>query len=117
MIRILLPLLIFATPALAADELMTFFMKNSITRGVALELSSRDRDQLWPGGDKVYFLEAGERKSVPIECRAGETLCYGAWVVGDTQSFWGIGPDRDRSCSDCCHVCTAKTTRTIDIVE
>lgn len=116
MIRYLLPLLLLASPV-AADELMTFYIKNGASRGVALELSSRTREMLWPGDDKVYFLEPGEKKSVPIQCQPGEELCYGAWVAGDTQSWWGAGPEHDRDCQNCCFICVAKTTETIDIRE
>ena len=116
MIRFLLPLLLLVTPA-AADELMTFFIKNGASRGVALEMSSRTREMLWPGDDKVYFLEPGEKKSVPIQCQVGEEICYGAWVVGDPATWWGAGPNGDRDCPSCCSICVAKTTETIDLRE
>lgn len=101
----------------AADELMTFYMKNGATRGVAVELSSRERQTVWPGGGKVYFLDTGEKKSVPIECQAGENICYAAWVVGDVSTAWGIGPEGDLPCRNCCFVCVQKTTETIELME
>ena len=76
---------------------------------------SRDRDQVWPGGDQVYLLEKGEAKSVPVSCNAGENICYGAWVAGDDRIAWGVGPDNDHPCNDCCYICAEKTTAEIRI--
>ena len=73
----------------------------------AVELSG------WPA--KVYLLEKGEAKSVPISCNAGANICYGAWVAGDDRVTWGVGPDDDDACSDCCYTCAAKTTATVKI--
>jgi hypothetical protein len=94
---------------------MAFFMKNEAPLGVVVELSSTDRNTVWPGDDQVYFLEMGEKKSVPIKCQAGENICYGAWLNGDAGTFWGVGPDRDQLCEDCCTICVEKATTTIVI--
>ena len=105
--------LLIAAPA-QADQ-MAFFMKNEAPLGVVVELSSTDRNTVWPGDDQVYFLEKGEKKSVPIKCQAGENICYGAWLNGDAGTFWGVGPERDQLCEDCCTICVEKATTTIVI--
>lgn len=98
-----------------ADE-MNFYLKNQQDRGVAVELFSQDRDAVWPGGNKVYFLEAREKKSVPVSCQAGERICYGAWINGDDSIFFGVGPDNDQPpCEYCCFLCVAKSTQVISI--
>lgn len=102
-----------AVPALADG--MTYFIKNEHGRGVVIELFSEETGTRWPGNDQVYLLEKGERKSVPIECRAGENICYGAWVNGNDQVFWGVGPDNDRRCATCCTICVGKTTAEVTI--
>jgi hypothetical protein len=102
-------------PAVAKADEMAFFMKNQYRRAVVVELRSRDRDQVWPGGDQVYLLEKGEAKSVPISCEAGEQICYGAWVSGDDRISWGVGPDNDHPCDNCCYTCAAKTTAQIRV--
>src|SRR5690606_34738687 len=83
MIRLALIALLFATPA-AADG-MAFFLKNQHARAVAVELYGRQT--VWPGNDQVYLLERAEKKSVPITCAAGETICWAAWVNGDAGTF------------------------------
>lgn len=99
--------LVLAVPPAFADS-MSYFMQNAHPRAVVIELFSRDSDQRWPGDDKVFLLEKGERKTVPVECRTGETICYGAWVRGNDGVAWGVGPDNDRACDDCCVACVDK---------
>lgn len=115
-------LLLFALCALAGTALpalaqsgMTFYMKNETGRAMVLELHGRESGRVWPGDDQVYLLEPGERKSVLIDCHEGENICYGAWVYGNDRISFGVGPDGDRRCRDCCSVCVAKTTTTIDM--
>ncbi len=105
--------LLLAAPAHAVD--MAFYMKNGAPRAVAVELYSQSRATVWPGSEKVYLLERGDKKSVPVTCEAGETICWGAWLNGDDQTFWGVGPGSLRKCDDCCTICTAKSTTTITI--
>ena len=69
---IVLAAMAMLAPAAAQADEMAFFMKNQTGRAVAVELRSRDRDQVWPGGDKVYLLDKGAAKSVPVSCNAGE---------------------------------------------
>jgi hypothetical protein len=117
MIRRLLPFafLLLASALPAAADTMTYFMRNAHWRGVVVELFGEDTGTRWPGNDKVYLLEKGERKSVPIECRAGENICYGAWENGNDRTLWGVGPDNDRACRTCCAICVGKTTAEITI--
>ena len=114
-LRAALLLLAVLAPAMAQADEMAFFMKNQFSRDIAVELRSRDRDQVWPGGDQVYMVEKSVAKSVPIDCEAGEQICYGAWVVGDDRTAWGVGPDNDQPCDDCCYICAEKTTAEIRI--
>ena len=111
MIRLALIALLFATPA-AADG-MAFFIKNQHSRAVAVELYGRQT--VWPGNDQVYLLDRAEKKSVPITCEAGETICWAAWVNGDAGTFWGVGPDSIQRCDACCFICAAKSTATVEI--
>lgn len=105
--------LAFAVPAMAAD--MTWYLDNKAGRAVALELSSKMTGTLWPGGDKVYRLDPGEYKAVGISCQDGERICYGAWLVGNDAVTWGIGPDYDQPCTDCCRICVEKGRETVTL--
>lgn len=102
-------------PVAAAD--MSLYVRNQRSDGVALELFSRDRDTVWPGGDKVFLIDPRARKSVPISCNQGERLCWGAWVNGNDKLSAGVGPDNDQPCDTCCFVCVEHSTETIDLTE
>ncbi|MBZ9738059.1 MULTISPECIES: hypothetical protein [unclassified Mesorhizobium] len=106
--------LVLVNSAEAAD--MAFFVKNLRKEPVAIELFSRDRETVWPGNDKVFLVDPGSRKSVPISCNQGERICYGAWVDGNDQISAGVGPDNDQPCDTCCFICVEHTTETIDLV-
>ncbi|MEI9412173.1 MULTISPECIES: hypothetical protein [Mesorhizobium] len=106
--------LVLANSADAAD--MAFFVKNLRKEAVAVELFSRDRETVWPGNDKVFLVEPGSQKSVPLSCNQGEHICYGAWVDGNDKISAGVGPDNDQPCDTCCFICVEHTTETIDLV-
>ncbi|TPI26635.1 hypothetical protein FJW08_27145 [Mesorhizobium sp. B3-2-1] len=84
--------------------------------GLAVELFSRDRETVWPGSDKVFLVDPGSQKSVPISCNQGERICYGAWVDGNDKISAGVGPDNDQPCDTCCFICVEHLTETIDLV-
>lgn len=93
---------------------MAFYMKNGAGRAVAVELHG-NAGHVWPGDGKVFMLDTAEKKSVPVACEAGERICYGAWLVGDDRTAWGVGPDNKEDCENCCTICVAKSTYTIDL--
>jgi hypothetical protein len=100
---------------LAAE--VTFMMRNNHPNAVEVELYSQDRDHVWPGGGQIYSLDDGETKQMPLSCNEGENICYGAWIAGDRETYWGVGPGNSQACSDCCYTCTGGNTETIDLVE
>lgn len=107
----------FATPsaALAAD--VTFMMQNNHPNAVEVELYSQDRNHVWPGDGQVYILDDGETKQMPLSCEEGEKICYGAWIQGDRDTYWGVGPGNNQACDDCCYTCTGGATETINLDE
>ena len=107
--------LLSASPVSAAD--VTFEMKNSHPNAVEVELYSQDRDYVWPGNGEVFLLDDGETKSMPLSCNEGEKICYGAWISGDRETYWGVGPDNKEACEDCCYTCTGGNTEVIDLQE
>lgn len=101
--------------AIASD--VTFVMKNDHPNAVELELYSQDRNHVWPGKDQVYYLDDGEVKNIQLSCQEGEQICYGAWVSGDPESYWGVGPNDTEACDDCCYTCTGGSTEEISLTE
>lgn len=107
--------LALSVPASAAD--VTFTMRNNHPNALEVELYSQDRDHVWPGNNQVYILDDGETKIMPLSCEEGEKICYGAWIQGDQQTYWGVGPGNTEACDDCCYTCTGGATETINLDE
>jgi hypothetical protein len=110
--RILLAFALALLPSMALAD-MSFYVVNDHPRDIAFEFVGKDR--AWPGDDQVYALEGNHKKSVPIDCEEGERICYGAWEVGNDKVLWGIGPDRDKACEDCCHTCLSTGNANVTI--
>lgn len=87
-----------------ADE-MTWHVRSYYPYVVSLEFYSEDRNHVWPGGGKVYVLDDSEVHSYTLSCNPGEDICFGAWVRGNTDKYWGVGYDNSQDCSDCCYYC------------
>lgn len=105
--------LAMSTAAAAAD--VTFMMQNNHPNALEVELYSQDRNHVWPGDGEVYILDDGETKQMPLSCKEGESICYGAWIQGDRSTYWGVGPGGRESCDDCCYTCTGGATETINL--
>lgn len=100
---------VMAWPATAAAGEMTWQVKSLYRHQVQIEFYSQDRKRAWPGGNRAYRLDDYEDHSFSLSCNTGEKICYGAWVVGDTGTHWGVGMNDRHSCSDCCSDCDGDT--------
>ena len=101
--------------ASAAD--MSFVLRNEHPNALRVELYSQDRNHVWPGGGEDYYLDDGETKEMSLACNQGESICYGAWIDGDEETYWGVGPGNAENCSDCCYVCDGGETEEIVLSE
>jgi hypothetical protein len=110
-----LALLTLASSAVFAAD-VTFVMRNEHPNAVEVELYSQDRDHVWPGNDEVYMLDDGETKTMSLACEEGESICYGAWISGDEDTYWGVGPNNSQRCEDCCYTCTGGETEQVNLV-
>lgn len=104
------------TPNAAAAEEITFVIRNSHPYALYVELFSDDRNHSWPGGGDAYYLDDGGTWDITLSCRSGERICFGAWVDGDEDTFWGVGPDNRATCRDCCYDCEGGETEEINLV-
>lgn len=91
-----------------ADNLV-WSIKSDHPNVVSLEFYSQDYNRAWPGGGEVYILDDWDPKSFNLQCSTGELICYGAWVRGDSNTYWGVGIDNSQYCSDCCYYCGEPT--------
>jgi len=63
----------------------------------------RTNNLVWPGQGKVYYTEYyNQTYTHRLSCKTGAKICYG----GNTgNSYWGIGKDGDKGCTNCCFTC------------
>jgi hypothetical protein len=101
--------LVFATCLFDIDivraDSLTWNIRSEHPNSIAVEFYSEDGSTSWPGDGEVYLIDDSDDHSYPLQCEAGETICYGAWVMGDEASFWGVGKGGGEACEDCCYVC------------
>jgi hypothetical protein len=97
--------LFFTAPAAKAAD-MTWPMVNNTQFKIVFQFYSRSRSAVWPGGGQVWYVWPGQRYTQVLRCSAGEYICYGAWVEGNSSINWGVGPGGNLGCSNCCYTCT-----------
>lgn len=103
-----------AAPAIAGD--VTFVMNNQHPNAIEVQLYSQEREHVWPSAEEVYLLDDGETKTMSLSCEDGESICYGAWIQGDENTYWGVGPGKTQTCDNCCYTCQGGNTEQINLV-
>ncbi|WP_439611625.1 hypothetical protein [Reyranella sp.] len=96
---------LFAVGSAQADETFTFRVKSDYQYKVQIAFFSQSRSYVWPGPGRAFSLDDARTQSFPLSCESGEKICYGAWVTGDGNLSWGVGPKNDQGCKNCCFVC------------
>ena len=101
------------TPSLPDTyDVMSWTFQSKDPYAVQLEFQSQHRDVAWPGGGRAYDLDDSDEHTFELRCRTGEKICYAAWVKGGN-GFWGVGPDGDEGCDDCCRRCDTMNAGTV----
>jgi hypothetical protein len=93
----------FAGPAVA--DTVTFRIKSNHENKVKVKFYSQDRNHVWPSTTTSYNLDDYAFHNFRLTCQQGEKICYGAWVVGNNATYWGVGRGDKHSCSECCLTC------------
>ncbi len=96
---------LFAVGSAHADETFTFRVKSDYQYKVQIAFFSQSRNHVWPGPGRAFSLDDSQTQSFPLSCESGEKICYGAWVTGDGNLSWGVGPKNDQGCKNCCFIC------------
>lgn len=102
-------------PAQAQSE-MTFQVRSNHPNKVQIKFYSQDRKgHQWPNSTNAYNLDDSQVHSYRIGCLGGEKVCYGAWVTGNSNTYWGVGYNNSQRCSNCCYTCSGGTTQVINL--
>ena len=105
-----------AWPTNTIAEQLTWEVQSTYRHKVQIEFYSQERKHAWPGGNRAYTLNDYEVHSYTLNCIAGEKICYGAWVTGNSSRYWGVGMNDRRSCQGCCYTCDGGTA-TVRLVQ
>jgi hypothetical protein len=89
----------------AEDSTMSWSFRSNHPNVVQLEFYSQHRNAAWPGAGRAYVLDDYGVQTFNLNCWQGEKICYGAWVDGDANEYWGVGIDDSQDCYDCCVTC------------
>jgi len=103
-----------AAPEAQTSE-MTFKVKSNYQYKVEFVMYSSDRKGFqWPAPGRVYMLDDSQVHTFKLACLGGEKICYGAWVSGNSKTYWGIGKNNQR-CEKCCYTCNHNETPVITL--
>ena len=94
-----------AAPTVATAQQLTWEVQSMYPNKVQIEFYSQDRRHAWPGGNRAYNLNDYETHTYRLNCIAGEKICYGAWVTGNSSRYWGVGMNNRHGCKGCCYTC------------
>ena len=96
--------------AAASPTQITFNMKSNHPNKVQVAFYSQTRrGYAWPGGNQAYGLNDYSVHTHTLNCTPGEKICYGAWVTGTGNKYWGVGPNGKHGCTGCCTTCGSGT--------
>jgi hypothetical protein len=102
----------FALPAPAEADTLVWRFKSNYRYKVQVAFYSQNRAHVWPGVNRAYGLDDYAEHTYRLECRSGEKICFGAWVTGRGNTYWGVGPNDKYRCTACCAICGGGPTKT-----
>ena len=77
---------------------ITFRLKSNYEYKVQVKFWSKTRNGVWPGHGQAYNLDDSGVHGFRLNCIEGEKICYGGWVTGNGDLYWGVGSDGRRGC-------------------
>ncbi len=88
-----------------ATTSMVWQVKSNYQYRVQIAFYSRERTHEWPGNGQAWDLNDFNNHNYTLSCRRGEKICFGAWVTGNANKYWGVGFGGKQGCSTCCFYC------------
>ena len=108
----LLMAVLFGAAEAAAQQSLTFVVRNETNAVVNYKLWSATRNHVWPSSSSAYVMNfKGDQRSTRINCIPGEKICYGAWFRQNPNIIWGAGTTGKGRCADCCYTCNGTATK------
>ena len=102
-------------PTFALAETLTFHVRSFHKNQVDIAFYSQNRSFKWPADARAWIIKDYDVHDFTLDCKRGETVCYGAWVRGSDAFYWGVGENDKYRCPSCCYVCEGGSSRTINL--
>jgi len=118
MVRIAVFLLaaMVAFPQVADAKNYLFRFRNTSGSPLQVQLYADSRDNIWPSANETWVYPADGRIYVNgISCHRGEMICFGAWIEGRSDFYWGTGRGKQNRCDSCCYRCSGQQTEIINL--
>jgi hypothetical protein len=96
-------------PLEASADNLVWHVKSNYKYRVQISFYSQNYSREWPGNGQAWGLNDYDVHEYNLKCRSGEKICFGAWVTGNSNIYWGVGADNKHSCSSCCYICGSET--------
>lgn len=91
---------------------VTVFTRNISGWEIIFRLFSKNRAWVWPNAWVWYRAPAnGWTYYTRVTCRTGERICLGGFSPSRPYLSWGVGPNNNRPCWNCCFTCRTGTVR------
>ena len=84
---------------------MVWQVKSNYQYRVQIAFYARERNHEWPGNGQAWDLNDYNNHTYTLSCRRGEKVCFGAWVTGNANKYWGVGFGGKQGCATCCFYC------------
>jgi hypothetical protein len=89
---------------------IVFRFRNRSGSSIGVAFYSETRRWCWPACDRHYPIHNGEEKTYHLNCQLNERICWGAWNLSDSDTYWGAGMGNSERCQRCCYVCNGRPT-------
>jgi len=74
------------------------------SRGNRIRFFDKKKKLVWPTVGQTYLLGRGQTQTFNLSVERGQDICYGAEIdQPGTTTYWGMGIDGARGCSECCY--------------
>src|SRR5262249_4967796 len=71
-------------------------VQNLYDGNVDVMVYSSDRKKVW--GRNAQPIDYKKARSIEIQCKLNEEVCYGAWLFSNPEVSWGVGKDGKLGC-------------------
>lgn len=92
------------------SDLTWTVISNVYSQDIDYKFFDENRNLVWPGATTHWTISGGGSVSWTLACYTGDNICFGGNGHTISTRYWGVGLNRDQSCTNCCRTCTDGST-------